>query len=73
MSREREIRIEERIGEAHLLTPTRVAIAQHAGVGVAVAFEIDGITETVEVCGTSDEEAADVVVRQLRQRLMRGE
>lgn len=41
MGDERVKRIEERIGRAHLLTPTHVAIAQH-GAGVAVTLKSTG-------------------------------
>jgi hypothetical protein len=68
VSIERERWITDRVSAAGLASPTDVQLA-HGGGSVAVAFEIDGVTETVEGCGGSDEAAADDVIRQLRVRL----
>jgi hypothetical protein len=68
MGGSRERWIADQISQANLLVPTAVSIAQHGG-GIAVAFTIDTVTETIEGCGDSDQAAAADVVRQLRVRL----
>jgi hypothetical protein len=51
-----------------VLSPAEIALPAR-GNGIAATFLIDGIPETVEGCGATDADAADDVVRQLRQRL----
>jgi hypothetical protein len=64
---DRERAIMMRIAKAGILAPTAVTLGRGGG-SVAVAFNVGDVTETVEGCGTSDEDLADDVVRQLRDR-----
>ena len=58
----------DRIASGGLLVPASVKFGQK-GKSIAVAFTINGVTETIEGCGETDAVKADDVLRQLRQRL----
>jgi len=71
MSDEREQRVLDRIASANLLLPSQVIFSNYGG-SIAVAFEINNATETIEGCGDCDTAATDDVIRQLRTRLIQG-
>ena len=65
---EREQGIIRKIVAAGLPEPTEIRFAA-SGNSISVGLLIEDVTERFEGCGASDGEAAEHVVRQVRQRL----